>query len=169
MKHAKKNILSTTPLLSAAVLSFTLSTMADAKEGMFTPEQLPLIKQDLVKTGLELPPESLTSLTAFPMGALVSLGGCSASFVSEKGLVVTNHHCARGSVQYNSTAENNYLENGFVAAQLTDELPAAPGSRIYVTVDFKDVTADVVGSLNQDLSGRDRYDAIERKDRKSVV
>ena len=46
---------------------------------------------------------------------MVSLGGCTASFVSPQGLVVTNHHCARGSVQYNSTAENNYLENGFLA------------------------------------------------------
>jgi hypothetical protein len=169
MMHAKKNMLFTARLISAAVLSFTLSTMADAKEGMFTPEQLPLIKQDLVKTGLELPPESLTSLTAFPMGAVVSLGGCSASFVSEQGLVVTNHHCARGSVQYNSTAENNYLENGFVAAQLSDELPAAPGSRIYVTVDFKDVTADIIGALSQDLSGRERYDAIERKQKQLIA
>ena len=38
------------------------------------------------------------------MGAIVSLGGCSASFVSPDGLIVTNNHCVQGSLQYNSTA-----------------------------------------------------------------
>ncbi|MDM7860471.1 S46 family peptidase [Alteromonas sp. ASW11-36] len=140
-----------------------------AKEGMFTPEQLPLIKQDLVATGLKLDPDTLTSLTEFPMGAIVSLGGCSASFVSERGLVVTNHHCARGSVQYNSTAENNYLEDGFVATKFSDELPAAPGTRVYVTVDFKDVTEQVLGGLSDELSGRERYDAIERAQKRLIA
>lgn len=152
-----------------ALLFLTHTSVALAKEGMFTPEQLPLIKKDLVATGLKISPESLTSLTEFPMGAVVSLGGCSASFVSKKGLVVTNHHCARGSVQFNSTAENNYLVNGFVAKSLTEELPAAPGSRIYVTVDFRDVTQDVLGSIDQNLSGRERYDAIERKQKELVA
>lgn len=155
-------------LCKLAVLGLSVSASSFAKEGMFTPEQLPLIKNDLVATGLELPPESLSSLTEFPMGAIVSLGGCSASFVSPKGLVVTNHHCARGSVQFNSTAENNYLENGFVAKSYAEELPAAPGSRIYVTVDFKDVTADVVGSLNPKLTGRDRYEAITNN-KKAII
>lgn len=155
-------------LLSSLLLGLMTTTPVVAKEGMFTPEQLPLIKQDLVETGLELPPESLNSLTKFPMGAVVSLGGCSASFVSDKGLVVTNHHCSRGSVQYNSTAENNYLENGFVAKTLAEELPAAPGSRVYVTVDFKDVTKDVIGSLAPELSGRERFDLIE-KNKKRII
>ncbi|WP_163930347.1 S46 family peptidase [Paraferrimonas sp. SM1919] len=148
--------------VTASLLALTslVATSVTAKEGMFTPEQLPLIEKDLVKTGLEIDPKSLSSLTAFPMGAVVSLGGCSASFVSKQGLVVTNHHCARGSVQFNSTAENNYLENGFVAKSYSEELPAAPGSRIYVTVDFKDVTDKVVGGLSDTLSDRQRYDAI---------
>ncbi|MEP1445748.1 MAG: S46 family peptidase [Paraglaciecola sp.] len=156
-------------LYPLAALGLAASSQGFAKEGMFTPEQLPLIKNDLVATGLQLPPESLTSLTEFPMGAIVSLGGCSASFVSPQGLVVTNHHCARGSVQYNSTAENNYLVNGFVAKSLDEELPAAPGSRIYVTVDFKDVTNDVVGGLDSNLTGRERYDAITNNKKRIVA
>ena len=140
----------------------------NAKEGMFTPEQLPSIAGDLKQTGLAIPADSINDLTSFPMGAIVSLGGCSASFVSEKGLAVTNHHCARGSVQYNSTPENNYLEDGFLAKQIGDELPAAPGTRMFVTVDFSDVTNKVLGDLDDDVQGRERYDLIEAN-RKALI
>ena len=65
---------------------------AQAGEGMWVPQQLPAIAGPLQKAGLELPPEQLADLTGQPMGAVVSLGGCTASFVSPQGLVVTNHH-----------------------------------------------------------------------------
>ena len=146
----------------ATLLACVASAPLAAKEGMFTPQQLPEIADDLRATGLELDPEALSDLTGFPMGAIVSLGGCSASFVSPAGLVVTNHHCARGSVQYNSTAENNYLENGFLAKTMGDEVPAAPGSRIYVTTALTDVT-DRVRAGTDALSPTDRYDTVEQR------
>lgn len=145
--------------LSAVLLGSAMQI--NAKEGMFTPEQLPSIAADLKKTGLAIPADSINDLTAFPMGAIVSLGGCSASFVSDKGLAVTNHHCARGSVQYNSTPEHNYLKDGFLAKNIGDELPAAPGTRMFVTVDFADVTDKVIGGIDQSIQGRARYDLIE--------
>ena len=146
----------------AALLACVASAPLAAKEGMFTPQQLPEIADDLRATGLELDPEALSDLTGFPMGAIVSLGGCSASFVSPEGLVVTNHHCARGSVQYNSTAENNFLENGFLAKTMGDEVPAAPGSRIYVTTALTDVT-DRVRAGTDALSPTERYDTVEQR------
>ena len=152
--------------LSAALLGSALQV--EAKEGMFTPEQLPSIAGDLKKTGLAIPADSINDLTAFPMGAIVSLGGCSASFVSNKGLAVTNHHCARGSVQFNSTPENNYLKDGFLAKQIGDELPAAPGTRMFVTVDFADVTDKVTGTIDSAIQGRERYDLIEAN-RKALI
>lgn len=155
-------------IIAASVAFCCAALPALAKEGMFTPEQLPQIAGDLKNTGLEISPETLSDLTGFPMGAIVSLGGCSASFVSSQGLAVTNHHCARGSVQYNSTPDNNYLENGFLAKELADELPAAPGTRMFVTVDFADVTSQVTGMLSEDLQGRERYDAIEQN-RKAII
>ncbi len=153
---------------AALALAFAFTATAHAKEGMFTPDQLPEIAKDLRKTGLKLRAGQLTDLTGFPMGAIVSLGGCSASFVSPQGLTVTNHHCARGSVQFNSTEENNYLENGFLAENLTAELPAAPGSRIYVTVDVDDVTDAVTGGISEGLSGEARFAEID-KNRKALV
>jgi len=141
---------------------------ASATEGMFTPDQLPEIAKDLRAKGLKLKPAQISDLTGFPMGAVVSLGGCTASFVSPQGLVVTNHHCAYGSIQYNSTEEMNYLENGFLAADFNAELPAAPGSRIFVTVDVDDVTDAVTGDLSEGLSGEDRFAAID-SNRKALV
>jgi len=133
-----------------------------AKEGMFTPDQLQEISTQLREAGLEIDPEQLADLTGFPMGAVVSLGGCSASFVSPEGLVVTNHHCARGSVQYNSTAENNYLVNGFLAETKPAELPAAPGSRIYVTTELTDVTARMREGT-EELAPLARYELVQQR------
>ena len=66
-----------------------LSNVAYADEGMWMPQQLPQVAKELKAAGLKLDPASLTKLTEFPMGAIVSLGGCSASFVSPQGLVAT--------------------------------------------------------------------------------
>ncbi|NVD45443.1 S46 family peptidase [Qipengyuania atrilutea] len=149
-------------LLTSFMLATVAASPLAAKEGMFTPRQLPEIAEDLEATGLEIDPDQLSDLTGFPMGAIVSLGGCSASFVSPQGLVVTNHHCARGSVQFNSTAENNYLENGFLAQNVGDELPAAPGSRIYVTTKIEDVTDRMREGVDA-MSARERYDTLEQR------
>ncbi|MGB3472374.1 MAG: S46 family peptidase [Erythrobacter sp.] len=164
MNHTARFTLS---LMAAASLAAPLSAPLYAKEGMFTPDQLQEISSELEEAGLEIAPEALADLTGFPMGAVVSLGGCSASFVSPEGLVVTNHHCARGSVQYNSTAENNYLENGFLAQAKGDELPAAPGSRIYVTTEVTDVT-DQVRDGTQELAALERYELVEQR-RKDII
>ncbi|WP_348384031.1 S46 family peptidase [Parasphingorhabdus sp.] len=133
-----------------------------AKEGMFTPDQLQEVSGELKEAGIEIAPDALADLTGFPMGAIVSLGNCSASFVSPEGLVVTNHHCARGSVQFNSTAEKNYLEDGFLAATKGNELPAAPGSRIYVTTRVTDVTARMRAGTTK-LDPLERYKIVEQR------
>ena len=155
-------------LLTNAVLALTSMPAAYAVEGMFTPDQLPEIAMDLRAKGLKMEPSQISDLVGFPMGAVVSLGGCTASFVSPQGLVVTNHHCAYGSIQYNSTKEKNYLEEGFLADNLEAELPAAPGSRIYVTIKLTDVTDLITGDLPSNVFGEARFSAID-SNRKSVV
>ena len=144
------------------------STSVFADEGMWQPHQLPSIAGKLKAAGLKLDPNSLTNLTEFPMGAIVSLGGCTASFVSSQGLVATNHHCVYGSVQYNSTEENNLLANGFLAKSLQEEVPAAPGSRIYVTEKITPVTEMINAALSDDMTGAERYKAIDEAEKKLV-
>ncbi len=147
--------------LVVTLCSGLVAAPAAAVEGMWTPEQLVDIERDLKEAGLRIKADKLTDLTAFPMGAVISLGGCTASFVSPQGLVVTNHHCARGSVQFNSTEENNYLVDGFVAPDRPAELPAAPGTRVYVTTRVEDVTSKVEAALDEKMTPRERYQAIE--------
>ncbi len=81
-------------LLSAGVL---------AEEGMWMPQQIPALAAKLRALGFAGDPKSFADLTGQPMGAIVSLGGCTASFVSPDGLIVTNHHCVTGGLQFNST------------------------------------------------------------------
>ena len=151
------------------IAALALASLASAKEGMWTSDQLPQIAEDLRDTGLELDPATLTDLTAFPMGAVISLGGCTASFVSPNGLVVTNHHCARGSIQFNSTSEQNYLADGFLASDQQAELPAAPGTRVYVTVAVADVTDRVRRDLTADMNGQQVYAAIDAREKELVA
>lgn len=142
--------------------------VAHADEGMWMPQQLPQVAKQLKAAGLKLDPQSLTKLTEFPMGAIVSLGGCSASFVSPMGLVATNHHCVYDSVARNSTPENNILANGFLAKTLADELPATPGSRIYVTTEVTNVSDKIISADVAKLTGKARVDAME-KNQKTMI
>jgi hypothetical protein len=132
------------------------------------PQQLPQVAKQLKAAGLKLDPASLTKLTGFPMGAVVSLGGCSASFVSPQGLVITNHHCVYNSVAVNATPERDLLHDGFLAKAMDEELPAAPGSRIFVTEDVEKVTDRVITPEAAKLTGKARTDAME-KNQKSLV
>ena len=142
----------------AAALSLSLA--AQAKEGMWVPQQLPEIAGPLKAAGLELAPEQLADLTGDPMGAVVALGGCTASFVSPQGLVATNHHCAYGAIQLNSTAERNLMEVGFNAATLADEVSAGPNARVYVMDRISDVT-DQVKAAAGNRAGLARQQALE--------
>ncbi|MBP6596817.1 MAG: S46 family peptidase, partial [Arenimonas sp.] len=128
---------------------------------MWVPQQLPEIAGPLRAAGLQLDPAQLASLTGDPMGAVVALGGCTASFVSPDGLVVTNHHCAYGSIQLNSTAERNLMADGFVAATRADEPSAGPAARVFVMDQITDVTEQVLAATAPDMDGLALQKAIE--------
>jgi S1-C subfamily serine protease len=92
-----------------------------ADEGMWMPQQVPELAARLRAMGFQGDPKAFADLTGQPMGAVVSLGGCSASFVSPDGLIVTNHHCVTGSLQFNSTPQRNLLRDGFLARTRGEE------------------------------------------------
>src|SRR6478672_829366 len=133
---------------------------AHADEGMWMPSQLPQLAKELKAAGFKGNPAALADLTRPPMSAVVSLGGCTASFVSPQGLVVTNHHCALGAIQLNSTPQRNLIQDGFNAATLADELSAGPAARIWVTVGFDDITGRILADA-KGKTGRAYFDAVD--------
>ncbi len=143
---------------SALMIACPATVLAD--EGMWLPSQTGAIADAMKAAGLELDAKTLGDLQTPPLTAIASLGGCSAAFLSPEGLVATNHHCVAGSLQYNSSPENDYLTNGFLAATLADELPAAPGSRVYVIEDLRDVSAAMLKGADK-LEGRARFDRLQ--------
>jgi hypothetical protein len=136
---------------------------ANADEGQWQPHQLPQLKSELKRIGITIPAEKLADLSKHPMSAIVSLGGCSASFVSPDGLVVTNHHCAYGAIQRNATPEHNYIVNGFLAKTRGEELPGGPNTLVYVTEKVENVTDRVLKGLSPSLSGKERHEQVESR------
>lgn len=155
-------------MTACAVVVASINPAAHADEGMWLPSQLPSLATTLHERGLELLPKKLTELTDWPMDAVVSLGFCSASFVSPDGLVVTNHHCGIGPLQYNSTPQKNLVTDGFLAHTKGEELPAAPTQHVYVTEAISDVTTSVRANLTPQMDGYARYMAIDAAKKRLV-
>jgi len=150
------------------ILVYVLAAPLFAAEGMWMPQQIPLVAADLQKLGLRIDPNRFTDLTGDPMGAVISLGGCSASFVSPDGLVVTNHHCGFGALQFNSTPQRDLITNGFLARTRDEEVPSGPGSRVFVTTKIEDLTPLVTGKLSPKLTDLERNKTIDRTTKQLV-
>jgi hypothetical protein len=141
---------------------------ASAEEGMWSPQSLPLeVFQDMRAKGLTLANSSeiFNGSGTGVANAVVSVGATGA-FVSADGLILTNHHVAFGAVQRMSTPEKNYIEEGFLARNRDEEVPAF-GYRAYVLLESEVVTDQIVTGL-QYLSPRERYDAIEERSKRLV-
>ena len=140
-----------------------------ADEGMWMPQQIPQLAAKLTSMGFKGDPKAFADLTGQPMGAVVSLGGCTASFVSPDGLIVTNHHCVTGALQFNSTPQRDLLTNGFLAKTRDEELSSGPGSHVFVTTRVTEVTAAITGNLGANLTDRQRYEAIDRRVKERIA
>jgi hypothetical protein len=121
--------------------------------GMWLPQQmtLPVHVETFRNMGVPLDAKTLSDPLASPLNAVVSLGGCTASFVSSDGLIITNHHCVVGALQLNTNkkAGQNLVEDGYMAKTRADEKPAGPAQRVLVAQAFRDVTKDVRDGLDK--------------------
>src|SRR5271165_5766800 len=127
-------------LLSAFVFFCTFPGAAE--EGMWTFDNPP-VKQ--LKDKYNFTPDKAWLDHVRLSSARLNDGG-SRSFVSPHGLLLTNHHVARGQLQKNSTAEHNYIENGFYAPALEQEMKS-PDLEVNVLMSMENVTARVQEAL----------------------
>ncbi|WP_448143902.1 S46 family peptidase [Stenotrophomonas bentonitica] len=156
------------PLSAALALGLTLAAGAHADEGMWMPTQLPDLAKPLKAAGFKGNPADLANVTAAPLSAVVRAGGGTGSFVSEDGLLLTNHHVAMGVIQYNTTAEHNLIDGGFIAQGRTDERPSNPDFRVLVTTGFDKVTDEVLRDA-RGKTGRAYFDAVDRASKQLVA
>jgi hypothetical protein len=108
-----------------------------------------LRKIDLKKAGLEIPQSEIFNNSGKSLiNALVRIDGCTGSFISDKGLIITNHHCVYSQVAAVSTSANNYLDNGFYAKNTVQEIKTKMTCKI--TQSYSDVSMEVLkGTENE--------------------
>jgi hypothetical protein len=153
-------------LLSAAFL-MAATPVIHAEEGMWTFDNPPL---KLLKAKYNFTPTQAW-LDHLRLSSVRLNDGGSGSFVSPDGLLLTNHHVARGQLQKNSTAQNDYLLNGFYAATPDQEMKS-PDLEVNVLVAMQDVTARVQGAAKgiaddaKALKARDAEKAAIEKEAK---
>ncbi|MBZ4189306.1 S46 family peptidase [Niabella beijingensis] len=137
---------------------------AKADEGMWLPQFLEnLNEKRMQQLGMKLTAKDIYSINKGSLkDAIVSFGGfCTGEVVSEKGLVLTNHHCGFESIQKHSTLDKNYIRDGFWARNQTEELPNAG---LYVTfiVRIDDVSAQVLKGVEPGMMENERQSRIDR-------
>ena len=152
-------------ILIIFIILFT--TYLHADEGMWPITEIDRI--DLNSKGLKIEVNDIYNPDGISlMNAIVNLSGCTGSFVSSEGLIITNHHCAFGAVQRASTAENDYLSNGFLAKEKAEEIPAK-GITASIMEFYKDVSKEVLSITTEEMDLLERTKAIEKKKKELVL
>ena len=147
------------------LINFNLSS----DEGMWEPYELTKLQKQLKQSGFSKDVSDLTDLFSHPMNAIVSLGGCSAAFVSPDGLIATNYHCIESSfLQFNSSKNENLFETGFVAKTKDAEKRSAPGSRVYITTSSTEITDDVLKGISDQTESLRRSELIEENKKRII-
>lgn len=139
--------------ISALLLFVFLGVFTRAEEGMLIPTLLGAFESDMKAMGMKISAEDIYDANnASIKDAIMHFGGgCTSEIISDKGLLLTNHHCGFSQIYSHTTIENNIAKNGFWAMNLKEELQN-PGLTATRMVKIEDVTAMVLEGTS-DLSG----------------
>ncbi len=145
------------------LLSVLVMSQAIGDEGMWLPSLIQKLNiNEMQQMGCELSAEEIFDINNSSLkDAVVALdrGSCTAELISEKGLLLTNHHCGFGEIQQHSSVENDYLKNGFWAKSLDEEL-SNPGKTASFLIRMEDVTENVMEGITDDLSFEEKNEKI---------
>jgi hypothetical protein len=145
----------------AIFLSFTSLLSNAPEEGQYPLSEIK--KLDLQKAGLLISRDDIYNPNGISLiDALVKVNGCTGSFVSPDGLIITNHHCAFAGVNAASTPEHNYLEDGFLATSRDKEI-SAKGYKVKITESYKDVSKIILDAVIGVDNFEERTKLIKKK------
>ncbi|NVN93718.1 MAG: S46 family peptidase [Bacteroidetes bacterium] len=147
-------------LFSLNLISISLK----ADGGMWIPMLLEQLNQKEMQTmGMKITAEDIYSINHSSLKDAILLfgGGCTAEFVSNQGLIFTNHHCGYSTIQSHSSLDHDYLTNGFWAMKPSEEL-TNPGLTVTLLIRMEDVTAKVLAVINKKMTEVQRDEAIEK-------
>ncbi|MFT4754208.1 MAG: hypothetical protein ACI9GM_000207 [Salibacteraceae bacterium] len=157
----KTNMKKISIIVLALMMAVPFGVKAD--EGMWLPMFIGRLNYaDMQKEGLKLTAEEIYSVNHSSLkDAIVMLSGgsCTAEIISKEGLTLTNHHCAFGAIQANSSPENDYLTDGFWAYSKDQELQAQ-GMTASFLERMEDVSEVINSQLTDDMSDADRSKTI---------
>ncbi len=149
-------------LLLFVTLSFIAKGFAD--EGMWLPQLLAALNEkEMKKMGMKINASDIYSISKGSLkDAIVSFGGfCTAEVISDKGLLLTNHHCGFDAIQNHSSLQNNYIRDGFWAYNNGQELQN-PGLFATFIISIDEVTTTVLNGITANMSERERQSAIDK-------
>src|SRR5690606_30903097 len=150
-------------LLRALVLFVSFPIFAQ-QGGMWVPSLLKgMNEQEMKSLGMKMSVEDIYNVNNSSLKDAVPHfnRGCTSEVISPKGLLLTNHHCGYGQIQSHSTVENDYLEHGFWAKSMAEELPNKDLEVTFI-VSIHDVTTDVLNGVNQLEDETSKKDLIQK-------
>ena len=146
------------------VVGLTIFFKGFAEEGMWLPQLLQsLNEKEMKRMGMKINASDIYNISRGSLkDAIVSFGGfCTAEVISDKGLLLTNHHCGFDAIQTHSSVQNNYIKNGFWAYNHGQELQNAGLFATFI-IRIEDVTTAVLGGVSNSLSEKERQSLIDK-------
>jgi len=150
-------------ILSSFLILFSICFHSLADEGMWIPILLSQGPEaEMKRLGMKISAEDIFSLNKPSMKDAICLfgGGCTAEIVSDKGLILTNHHCGYSAIQAHSSVEQDYLTKGFWAQSFEEEL-SNPKLQVSILTYMEDVTSRVLKNIPDNISTEKRKALIE--------
>ena len=149
-------------LTIVAIVLTAMPVAVRADEGMWIPMLLGRNEAAMQKAGMHISAQDIYDINNASLKDAVLLfgGGCTGEFVSNEGLVLTNHHCGYSYIVRHSTVEHDYLTNGFWAMSREQEIPC-PGLTVTRLVRMEDVTAKVLDGVKDDTPEQERETIVE--------
>ena len=148
-------------LLATFLIVLTAVNLTTAEEGMYPISEVGRL--ELAKNGLKIAAKEIFNADQTCLvDGICKVNGCTGSFVSSRGLIITNHHCAYRAIQSSSTTTNDFLRDGFIAKTMADEIPAK-GYTVRITESFQDISSQVLSAIKPQMSYTERRKAIEQR------